>query len=224
MKYFLTIDRGVYFNQDRFKKIELSKINVNLNKEDNLEEIYEFTTTFENPSLLKSFLNKQSLLNAKDMFFDLVITYENNPVHLLAVAYSSDKKYFNLRNLEQIIYSFIAKPERLRILAKYYSNYKYLANELLSFRSFVVNPYADYKLYDVIRRFVEKICFKVVNGKKVKNYSEIYRLCMLVSKLDNPKNIKSSSKSSENQMQDFVKTENDNLANLYLDDEQLRLF
>ena len=97
MKYFLTIDKGLFYNKkERFKRINLSSINESLDKENNLEAICTFTTAFETPALLKDFLNKKKLLDSKEMIFDLVITYQNEPEHLLDVAYASDKEYFNL--------------------------------------------------------------------------------------------------------------------------------
>ena len=198
MKYFLTIDKGLFYNKkERFKKINLSSINESLDKENNLEAICTFTTAFETPALIKDFLNKKKLLDSKEMIFDLVITYQNEPEHLLDVAYASDKEYFNLNKLEQLIYSFSRKPERLRIITKYYNNQKSLTNELTSLRAYLSNPFADYKLFDVIRRFIEKVCYKTVNGKRVKNYQEIYRLGMLLRKLDNPKRSEEINKSEE---------------------------
>ena len=230
MKYFLTVDRGSFYNKERFKKVDIGKINPKLNTDNNLEAIYEFTTTFENDSTFKEFLIKQGLLDNKDMYFDLVITYEQNPIHLLDIAYASDRKYFDLKNLEQVIYSFSKNPERLRVLAKYYSTEKHVANELMSFRSYLSNPYADYKLYDVVRNFVEKICFKVIKNKRIKKYAEIYRLCMLVSKLDNPKQNKSIKKTPKNEVQDFNSYQEEDPEYFYIQelkesqDEQTRFF
>ena len=90
----------------------------------------------------------------------------------------------NFKNLEEIIYRIAKKPGFLQVIISHYSNYQNLFSEMYSFRGYLSNPYADYKFYDVVRRFVDKVCFREVNGKKKINYKGLYDLGMLISNLE----------------------------------------
>ena len=56
MKYFLAIDKGKHLkNDERFKRIDLSLINDQLIKDNNLKALCTFTTAFNTPNELKEF-------------------------------------------------------------------------------------------------------------------------------------------------------------------------
>ena len=69
--------------------------------------------------------------------------------------------------------------EFLNSLIEYYKNYTQLREELAAFR----HPKKEYKLYDLVRMFVYKICFRENNGQNKLNYRGMYELGMLISKL-----------------------------------------
>ena len=181
MKYFLAIDKGKHLkNGERFKKIDLSFINNHLIKDNNLKAICAFTATFNTPSELKEFLQRKGLMSAKDSSYNLKIIYNNKGYNRsLRVAYKSDQIFMDYRYLEDVIFKNAYSPEFLNSLIEYYKNYTQLREELAAFR----HPKKEYKLYDLVRMFVYKICFRENNGQNKLNYRGMYELGMLISKL-----------------------------------------
>lgn len=185
MKYFLAIDKGQIFkNSLRFYKIDLETIDDKLASNNNLQALCTFTTTFENEAQLKAFLEAKGLLDLKDIGNNLIITYYREYNRYIKVPYAKNSKFLNFKNLEEIIYRMAKKPGFLQVIISHYSNYQNLFSEMYSFRGYLSNPYADYKFYDVVRRFVNKVCFRDRNGKKKINYKGLYDLGMLISTLE----------------------------------------
>lgn len=234
MEYFLTVDKGTLYNyKGRYKKIDLSKINPSLSKENNLEAICTFTSSFDTSMLLKEFLHKNKLIDIKDMPYDLVILKDKDYDHSFEVAYKQDLKFLNVRYLQQILFVTAKNPDALRIITNYYNRYKNLTFELESLRSYMANPYADHKLDAIIRSFISKLCYKTLNGKRVKKYQEIYELGMLMSKLTNKNKHKTVDESQIEASKTVKYTEDDprlhHLEELEErrardDDQQIRLF
>ena len=171
MKYFLAIDKGQIFkNSLRFSRINLETIDDKLASNNNLQALCTFTTAFENEAQLKTFLQAKGLLELKDVGNGLIITYYREYNRYIKIPYAKNSKFLNFKNLEEIIYRIAKKPGFLQVIISHYSNYQNLFSEMYSFRGYLSNPYADYKFYDVVRRFVDKVCFREVNGKKKINY------------------------------------------------------
>ena len=181
MKYFLAMDKGKHLkNDERFKRIDLSIINDQLIKDNNLKALCAFTTAFNTPNELKEFLQRKGVMNAKDRNYNLKITYTSKGYNKsLSVAYKKDQVFIDYRYLEDVIFKNAQAPEFLNQLIEYYKNYTKLTFELAAFR----DPKKEYKLYDTVRSFVYKICFRDNNGQNVLNYRGMYELGMLVSKL-----------------------------------------
>ena len=185
MKYFLAIDKGQIFkNSLRCSRINLETIDDKLASNNNLQALCTFTTAFENEAQLKTFLQAKGLLELKDVGNGLIITYYREYNRYIKIPYAKNSKFLNFKNLEEIIYRIAKKPGFLQVIISHYSNYQNLFSEMYSFRGYLSNPYADYKFYDVVRRFVDKVCFREVNGKKKINYKGLYDLGMLISNLE----------------------------------------
>lgn len=188
MKYDLSLDKGQAFkNRERYIKIDLGKINELLSRDNNLKALTTFTCTFESDGELKEFLKAKGLIDARNIRNDIVITYLKDYIHFRAVSYKEDRQYLDHHNLEELICKFAKKPGFLEAIIKSYSDYPHLSREIYSFRAYLSNPYADYKLYDTTRAFVGKICFRERNGTQVVNYKGLFDLGMLVAKLTKPK-------------------------------------
>ena len=181
MKYFLAIDKGKHLkNDERFKRIDLSIINDQLIKDNNLKAICTFTTAFNTPNELKEFLQRKGAINAKDRNYNLKTTYTSKGYNKsLSVAYKSDQVFMDYRYLEEVIFQNASSPEFLKLLIEHYKNYANLTSELAALR----DPKKEYKLYDIIRSFVYKLCFRDSFGKNGINYRGMYELGMLISKL-----------------------------------------
>lgn len=193
MKYFLAIDKGdLYSNQERFKKIDLAQFHKQLGEDENLKALSLFTATFAMENDLKAFLRSKQLLDLRYASYDLVIIYFKDYYHSLPVAYQADQEFLNLVNIENAIYEYAMRPSFLNHIINRYSNYKFLQQEIYSFKSYLSNAFADYKLYDVIRSFVSKICYCMKDSKRQINYFELYRLGMFLSSLINNKVLQSS--------------------------------
>ena len=183
MKYFLAIDEDVMRRKEKIKPINLGKINKALDKDNNLRALCSFTTTFKNKRELCAFLQKQGLISTREMDCDLLLySYEDDKI-FNAVAYRADAKYLDFRQLEEIIYKNRDNKGFLSALIRHYANYKYLSREIYAIKSYLAEPYLDYKLYDVIRSFVDKLCFRQINSKRIFKFDNLYNLGMLVSKL-----------------------------------------
>ena len=184
MKYFLAVDKGKSFDSDsNFRKIDLGK---DLEQENNLKALCDFTGSYLNGSELKEALNERHLLATNEMHYNLVIGYKKDSYRFIAVPYQKEHEYLDCKKLEETIHHFAQDKEALQVIISYYSNFGKVYNiqpELYSFRVFISNPYEDYKFYDVIRRFVDKVCYRIDHGKKTLNFRRMYDLAMLVSKL-----------------------------------------
>ena len=188
MKYYLSLDKGQAFkNKERYIKIDLGKINELLSRDNNLKALITFTCTFESAGELKEFLKAKGLIDTRNIRDDIVITYLKEYVRFRAVPYKEDKKYLDYHNLEELICEYAKKPRFLETIIKNYSNYPHLTQEIYSFRAYLSNSYADYKLYDIARAFVSKICFRERNGVQVVNYKGLFDLGMLIANLTKPK-------------------------------------
>ena len=188
MKYFLAFDKGQAFkNKERFIKLDLESINPKLNQDNNLESLTVFTTSFETEGELKEFLKKKKIGDSRLFQNHLAIIYVKDYIHFREIPYKEDKPYLDVRQLEEIISKNSKRAGLLNSLIQSYSNYPHLSQEIYSFRVYLCNPYADYKLYDIIRSFVKKVCFKEKNGSLKKNYKGLFDLGMLVSKITKPK-------------------------------------
>ena len=184
MKYYLAFDKGVAFkNRERFIKIDLEAINSKLNQDNNLESLTVFTTSFETEKQLKEFLQKKTIVDSRFLSNHLVIIYIRDYIHLREIPYKENALYLNYRNLEELIYKNAKHKGLLNSLIQNYQNYPHLSKEIYSLRVYLSNPYADYKLYDVIRSFVKKICFKEKKGNLKINYKGLFDLGMLLSKI-----------------------------------------
>ena len=223
MKYFLAIDKGsLYEGDSRFKKLNLSGINAKLEDDNNLRDLWTFTTTFETIELLKTFLKENKLLSSKESYHDLVIAYNYDGNRFMPVAYACDNKYLNWRNLEDIIYKNARKPNFLDVIINVYGGNSYVASEIYSLKSYLFNNYQDYKLYDVIRSFVAKLCLKPGEKATVVNEKGLYDLAMLISKLDNPNREMEIRKVMPKP--GLVKNLDDEQNRKHDDDDQMRLF
>ncbi len=193
MKYFLALDKGPsYRNDERYLKIDLNKINSLLNQDNNLKPLCAFTCTFKDKGELKKFLKANHLIDARYENYDLGITYFKEYYRFVSVPYQADAKFLNPKTLEQVIYEKSNHPNFLSIIIKQYHKVPYLKEEIYSFHSYITNPYADYKLYNVIRSFVNKICFRKNNdGIYVPDFKGTYNLGMLIAKIGN-KDVKSN--------------------------------
>ena len=181
MKYSLAFDKGqVFKNNDRFIRIHLNSIHDKLEQDNNLQSLVTFTTTFKSAHELKEFLKTKGI-NPVYLKYEPVILYKKDYFRFMRVPYQSDLKYLSDRNLEKIIYEHANDKGFLEVLISNYANYPHLSNEMYSFRSYLSNPYASYKLYDVIRMFVDKVCFRNNNGKRTLNYKGMLDLGMLLS-------------------------------------------
>ena len=186
MKYFLAVHKGQALNNEgNFRKINLGK---ELDQENNLKALCDFTGTYSNEMELKQALNQNFLLANNEMHYNLAIGYKKDSFRFIAVPYQKEHEYLSYKKLEDAIYGFSKDKQALQVLISYYSysNYPQIYNirsELYSFRVYLSNPYEDYKFYDVVRSFVEKICFRTDKDKKTLNYRRMYDLGMLVSKL-----------------------------------------
>ena len=188
MKYYLSLDKGQAFkNKERYINLELEKINELLNKDNNLKALTTFTCSFASAGELKDFLKAKGLIDTRNISYDVVITYSKDYIHFRTVPYSEDKKYLDYHNLEELICKFARKKGFLEAITRNYNEYPHLSREIYSFRAYLSNPYADYKLYDTARNFVGKICFREKNGTQVINYKGLFDLGMLVAKLTKPK-------------------------------------
>lgn len=187
MKYFLALDKGrTSKNYERFIKINLASINEKLAHENNLQALCTFTSSFENETQLKLFLVAEKVVDQKGINYPLTITYLKDFNRSTIIPYKKDLKYLDYRYLEDIILKNVKSPEFLKLLVNRYGNYKHLSQEIYSLRGFLSNPFAEYKLYDVVRRFVNKICFRQKNGKQVINYKGLLDLGMLISRILEP--------------------------------------
>ena len=187
MKYFLAIDKGqVFKNSERLIKLNLTSINEKLSVDNNLRALCTFTCSFNSQEELKSFLQAKGLLDKKNTSLPLVITYFRDYYRTLNVPYSKDSQYFNSKNLVELIYKHAKDTNFLSMIINHYSNYQHLSKEIYSLRSYLSNPYADYKLYDVIRAFVDKLCYRQnKNQKNIINFKGMFDLGMLISRILN---------------------------------------
>ena len=223
MKYFFAVDKGQSFkNALRFYKIDLTALNPKLAENNNLQALCTFTTTFENEAQLKAFLQSQGLLKLKDIGSDLIITYYREYNHFIKIPYLKDAKFLNFKNLEDIIYKYSKKPGFLKAVISRYNNYKNVFSEIYSFRGYLQNPYADYKFYDVVRQFVDKICFRTTNSKKKINYKGLYDLGMLISTLEEYENVRKLEIEKKEAMKCFQKRELNEEDPEYFHLEELR--
>ena len=233
MKYYLSLDKGQAFkNKDRFIKINLKEINEKLVQNNNLQALVTFTCSFASSSQLKEFLTKKGLIEPRNVNCNLVITYEREYIRFRAVPYKDDTKYLDYRNLEEIICQFCKKPGFLQTIIQNYNYFPNLSQEIYSFRSYLSNPYAEYKFYDVARSFVGKICFREKNGKRLINFKGLFDLGMLLAKLTKPKTkskqIITKSKEAEQQYSEddpkYYQLEELNSRLEREEDDQMRLF
>lgn len=209
MKYFLAVDRGQKFkNNLRFMKINLESINNKLVSDNNLEALCTFTCTFENEAQLKAFLQAKGLLTLKDIENGLTITYFRNYNRFIKIPYASQKHFLNFKKLEEIIYSFSKKPGFLDVIANHYINYPPLANEVYSIKGYISNPYSDYKFYDVVRKFVDKICFREKKVSRKINYKGLYDLGMLISALEEFDKVQTSEITRANTTEESLRERN----------------
>ena len=187
MKYFLSLDKGRHLNElERFITIDLANIHESLALDNNLNAISKFTTSFETASSLKKFLLSNGLISEKEKKYDIVITYQKGYIYSMPVAYACDLEFFDINNLAIVIRDNSKRKHFLSQLIYHYKHNKKVASELYSFQAYIYNPYADYKFYDVARRFVDKICFREKLHKRVKDVKGLYDLALLVSMLTNP--------------------------------------
>ncbi len=218
MKYFLAIDKGEYLsNADRFVNVDLKSIDSRFDKNNNLQALCIFTTSFEKESELKFFLMNKNLMYSKYANYPLVFIYKRNYYRALNVPYKAHLDYLNFHYLENKICKCAKNPNFLHALTKYYVSHMYLNQELNSLRSYLSNPYADYKLYDVIRNFVDKICFKIKNGVRVINFRGLLDLSLFIYKF-------SSSNVSINSTVNNTELFKDSFEHSYFDEDDPRLF
>lgn len=190
MKYYLALDKGrVFKNSDRYIKIPLNLVNEKLDQNNNLQMLSTFTTTFTNENELKSFLIGKNILDNRKSYYSISIIYYKDFYRHINVPYKSITKFLDFHYLEELIIKNAKTPNFLEIIIKRYSNYKHLNQELYSLKSFLSNPFADYKLYDVIRKLVNKICFTKTNDKQKTNFKGLLDLAMLISSMVTPKSL-----------------------------------
>lgn len=233
MKYFLAFDKGQKFkNNERFIKIDLKEINEKLVQDKNLRALCTFTCSFSNERDLKAFLHAKGVIASKDTKYDLIITYVKEFNRSISVPYAQDAKFLNYKNLAEIIYQQSKSTNLIQVIIEHYSNYRHLSSEIYSLRSYLLNPYADYKLYDVIRSLVDKICFRQTSGKRILNFKSLYDLGMLLSKYFSPKENKIESSQNIPDSKPFLSEDNpgyfhlEELKERYEKnkDDQMRLF
>lgn len=187
MKYFLSLDKGRHLKEaERFITIDLGNVNEALSLDNNLKAIYKFTTGFETVPSLKAFLLSSGLIRESETKYDLVVTYQKGYIHSIPVAYACDLEFFDINHLINVIRDNSKKEHFLPQLINHYKYNKKVARELYSFQAYTYNPYADYKFYDVVRSFVDKICFREKDHKRVKDIKGLYDLALFVSRLTNP--------------------------------------
>ena len=188
MKYFLAVDKGSFFsNKERFKRINLSSLNDLLASDNNLEALCTFTSTFSSLAELKSFLTSQKLLEPRLSIYDLTIVYFKDFNKSMEIVYVCDANYFNLEYLKQAIYNQALNPMFIKNFIEQYHNYKKVSEEIRALKVFYANIYPDSKiLYRVISSFIEKLCLEDSADKPTKNYLELYKLAMFVSRQSNP--------------------------------------
>ncbi len=186
MKYYLALDKGQNnYSTKRFTIVDLTSLNPCLGQDKNLEAIYQFTTKFSSSIELKKFLQANGLITAKESMYSLVITYHLKYSRVMPVAYACDLEFFDISHLADIIYKNSKRKNFLPQLIRAYHSNKALAGELYSFQVYLHNPYADYKFYDVVRQFVNKVCFRMRDKREVKDFKGLYDLALLVAKLTN---------------------------------------
>lgn len=188
MKYFLAVDKGsLYNNKKRFKRIDLSSLNELLASDNNLEALCTFTSTFSSLAELKAFLISQKFLEPRLSIYDLVIVYLADFNKAMEIVYSCDINYFDLEYLKKAIYNQALNPMFIKSFIEKYRHYKKVTEEIQALKVFYSNIYPDSKiLYRVISSFVEKMCLEDVTDKPTKNYLELYKLAMFVSRQSNP--------------------------------------
>ena len=166
--------------------MNLSSISPELIKNDNLESLTKFTTTFESKKELKDLLVAKGILSANNAFYDIVIYYELSYPKTLDVAYKIDEEFLDIGNLSNIIYDKLKNKAFFDTFIDYYSRNSFLVDEIGLIREYADDVYANHRYFDAIRKLINKICYKKSsNGKTELNYKQLYDLGMFVSKLAN---------------------------------------
>lgn len=187
MKYILALDKGNYYKRnERYIKLNLGSINEKLEADNNLEALWKFTSYFDTRQSLVDFLISKNIVNQKNRKYDLVIIYQLNYIRNISIPYACDAKYFDPLELEKVIYKNARQKNFLEQLIHEYKDNKLVMKEIYSFRVYLSNPYADYKFYDVVRQFVDKLCFQTKNGQRTKRVKSLFDLAMFLAMLTNP--------------------------------------
>lgn len=208
MKYFLAVDKGPLFTlKDRYISLDLSYIQDNLVKDNNLRELTDFTMGFENQSVLKLYLLEKNILTKDKLKYDLCIIYKRDYYRFLTVPFARDKKYFNMSYLTDTILQNASNPAFVRNFLNYFRNDTYNSEAYYELRRALLDYFPDYILFDRIRGFLNAVCY---SDKGSFRYRSFFDIAMFVSnfldkKIDHKKDSKTSLKTKKEILLDAKK-------------------
>lgn len=184
MRYYLSIDKGAAFkNKERFIKLYLPSFEeelndktlqkLNLNKDNNLRYLCNFTMHFKNEKELREFLISKNILPKEYAHLNIRITYFREHINSLTVPYIENIAYFDLEALNEIIRDHIFEEPFKSQFIGYFKKNGYLTEEY--FELVKALHYAEpYIVYDRIRAFMNALIIK--NGKI--KFRELYNIAM----------------------------------------------
>lgn len=187
MKYFLALDKGQCRNlKDRYNLLDMTSINPELIKDNNLKALVKFTCSFNTFNELKYFLIEKGLLNSKFSHYDLVIYYENKGIKSMDIAFKCDEEYFDINRLKAIIMDKCKNEAFLNAWLNYYKNNSFLSEDIRIVKAHFNNPFANHKFFEAVKTLINKLCYKKDSHQKyVVDFKRVYELGLLVSKLCN---------------------------------------
>jgi len=201
MKYYLAIDKGKAYANNRYLNLDLRSISPKLEENNNLRYLIRFTTGFDDCAQLKEYLMRLRVLKESLKYFDLAIVYYRKYkgkyyAKSLPVMYSSIEELLDFDTLVKVCYYLLNDINTynlllagfIRIDPRLYDACYYLRLNILN------NVHQDIIARE-LRNILHHICYlKQGNDFKI-NYSKLLRVVALVSRFDINRKVVNTSKS-----------------------------
>ncbi len=199
MRYYIAVDKRSGNNRYTFVSMNiLAKLtnDKELEKDNNLKAIYNFTTNFYSAKDLRDYLISNKLLPTSFKYDSLYIIYEikengNSYFHSLPIAYKNDKHYFSFRYIPKMVVDKNRVDDTyLKKFVDIFKDNFNLSEEYYLLKSYSEGYASDDKIYSLVQDLINKTCYVKRGNTYNFSFRKFYEIAMKMVFIDSQEKLK----------------------------------